>query len=230
MTPPSLDTDINLVLLSPDKKIREASDVLSRMYRLILRDCVVSWQKWSTLLTLHLDRTYKGRLVSMDKITNDRNNLRKGLGAPWMSFETFVKGIDVLNPETAELNIWLEMGDGKAIGHVCDLKTITPENSNRELAKVFHGLCEALGKDPTNLSEDIDRYVNDPKRRAVFSGRQKGNDKGNLKRELSRDSMTFEVFKKGLRILNPVVTHFEITLKWTEDRVTRHHLKINSPK
>ena len=229
MTPTSLDTDINLVLLSPDKRIREASDVLSRMYRTVLRDNVVSWQKWSTLLTLHLDRQYQGKVVSMDKITNDRNNLRKGLGSPWMSFETFIKGIDILMPEEAELEIKLDMGGGKFISVVSNIKEVTPISSSKELGRMFKSLCEQLGKRTSHLGDDIEDYITDTSLRLNTSGRQKGNDKGNLKRELSRDNMTFEVFKKGLRILKPQVTHFEVRIKWTAKRETVHQLRINSP-
>lgn len=229
MTSTSLDTDINLVLLSPDKRIREAGDVLSRMYRTILRDNVVSWQKWSTLLTLHLDRSYEGRTVSMDKITNDRNNLRKGLGSPWMSFETFLKGIDILNPEEASFEVRLDMGGGTEVAVKCDLKEVKPQDSSAELAKMFDKLCSQLDKDPNDLGDEIEAYINDPSVRVMASGRQKGNDKGNLKRELSRKTMTFEVFKKGLRVLRPQVTHFETSLKWTAKRSTVHRLRINSP-
>lgn len=223
-----IDTDISAVLMSPDKRVQEACDVLSRMYRTILRGNVPGWQKWNTLLTHHLDRVYGGVPVSIDKITNDRGNLRKALGAPTMTWPTFCKGIDILNPQRALFKVSLEMPEGLVVEEIDILKPVA-EGDVGVLAYLFRSLCEQSGRDYTNLSSEIDAYLNNPKYRVKSQGRQKGNDKGNLKRELVRDEITFDVLLKGLRALNPAVTHFEVTLHWTESRKTVHPLRINTP-
>lgn len=223
-----VDTDINAVLMSPDKRVQEASDILSRMYRTILRNNVLGWQKWNTLLTHHLDRSYGGVPVSIDKITNDRGNLRKALGALSMTWPTFCKGMDILNPQKATFKIILETHQGE-VSEEIDILKPTEEGEVGALAILFRSLCEQTGRDYTNLSTEIDAYLNNPRYRVKTHGRQRGNDKGNLKRELVRDDITFDVLKKGLRALDPVVTHFIVTMTWTPTRVTTHPLRINTP-
>lgn len=223
-----IDTDITSVLVSPDKRVREASDVLSRMYRTILANRALGWQKWNTLLTHHLERSYGGVMMSIDKITNDRGNLRKALGAPAMTWPTFVKGIDIFNPEEAHFKIVLDYDD-VSIGHEVNILEEGPEGAPGKLSQIFRSLCEQSGKDYRNLSSEIDAYLNNPRYRVKTHGRQRGNDKGNLKREVVRDDITFDVLKKGLKALNPNVTHFIVTLKWAPGRVSVHPLRINTP-
>lgn len=223
-----VDTDITAVLVSPDKRVREAGDVLSRMYRTILSNRAVGWQKWNTLLTHYLDRSYGNIPVSIDKITNDRGNLRKALGSSYMTWPTFCKGIEIFNPQKALFEVSLDMG-GVLVKHEVDILFKDEEGSPGKLTQIFRTLCAKAGKDFRNLSQEIDAYLNNPKFRVKTQGRQRGNDKGNLKREVVRDEITWDVLLKGLRSLNPAVTHFKVTLEWSPGQTTEHALRINTP-
>lgn len=225
-------TDINSMLSAPDKRIREASGLLSRLYRVALMELSITPYRWNFLLGCYLDKISKEREVTHAEITNERNNLRKGLNEPDMTFPMFVRGAEVLAPVSARFGVILEFDDGKVVKSDVPMLEELPEEFKHlgKLSYLFRNICLALGKDVNNLNPEIDAYLSNELVRQTTQGRKRGNDKGNLRRELPGDNITWEVLKKGLRILAPVKTTIHVDFVWTRRRKTTHRLEIRTPK
>jgi hypothetical protein len=222
-------SDISILLASHDKRIREASGLLSRLYRLTLLELSITPYKWNLLLTNYLDNLAHTQSLSQDKITNERNNLRKGLSEPDMTFEMLARGLKVLNPK--EIHFDVELMFPQNVTLTTTINMISPQNGEQgKLTEMYSNILAMLGKDVNNLEPEIDAYLSNPLIREDIKGRKKGNDKGNLRRELPGMAMTFDVFKKGLRILAPDEVTMTIRLRWNRSRVTKHKLIIVTPK
>lgn len=221
--------DIYAMLASPDKRINEASGLLSRLYRLTLVELGILPYKWNLLLINYLDKIAEEQNLTQDRITNERNNLRKGLNDPDMTFEMLTRGVLLFNPKEMHFTVELKFNDG--VTAWTDIDMLSSEESGLgKLTIVFRKLCEILGKDFNKLEPEIDAYLSNDLLREEVKGRKKGNDKGNLRRELPGDNMTWDVFKKGLRVLAPTLsTTIGVKLKWTRSRTTHHALTIRSP-
>ena len=221
--------DIYTMLASHDKRIREASGILSRLYRLALLELAITPYKWNLLLINYLDKLAEEQSLSQDRVTNERNNLRKGLSDPDMTFEMLTRGLTVLNPKEMHFEVTLLYADETRVFTTINMDS-PEEGGLGKLTIVYRRLCEFLGKDYNHLEPEIDAYLSNTLVREEVKGRKKGNDKGNLRRELPGDAMTWDVFKKGLRVLAPIETLVCVKLRWNRNRVTEHCLRIVTPK
>lgn len=221
--------DIYTMLASPDKRIREAHGILSRMYRLILWELGITPYKWNLLLINYLDKLTVQHSLTQDRVTNERNNLRKGLSDPDMTFEMLTRGLSVLDPREMTFKVELHYDDEVKVLSSIDMLSPNEEGLGK-LTRVYQNLCGILGKDVNHLETEIDAYLSNGLIREEVKGRKKGNDKGNLRRELPGDAMTWDVFKKGLRVLAPNTTYISVVLKWNRNKSTTHMLHIATPK
>lgn len=221
--------DINTMLASPDKRIREAHGILSRMYRLVLFELGITPYKWNLLLINYLDRLTEANNLSQDRVTNERNNLRKGLSDPDMTFEMLTRGLSVLSPIAMKFEIELLYDNEVRVFSSVDMLSEN-EGDLGKLSWLYQNLCSIMGKDVNKLEPDIDAYLSNELIRENTKGRKKGNDKGNLRRELPGKAITWDVFKKGLRVLAPSTTRISVRLKWNRNRETRHMLSISQPR
>lgn len=221
--------DIYTMLASPDKRIREAHGILSRMYRLILWELGITPYKWNLLLINYLDKLTVQHSLTQDRVTNERNNLRKGLSDPDMTFEMLTRGLSVLDPRAMTFKVELHYDDEVKVLSSIDMLSPNEEGLGK-LTRVYQNLCGILGKDVNHLETEIDAYLSNGLIREEVKGRKKGNDKGNLRRELPGDAMTWDVFKKGLRVLAPNTTYISVVLKWNRNKSTTHMLHIATPK
>lgn len=221
--------DIYTMLASPDKRIREAHGILSRMYRLILWELGITPYKWNLLLINYLDKLTVQHSLSQDRVTNERNNLRKGLSDPDMTFEMLTRGLSILDPREMTFKVELHYDDEVKVLSSIDMLSPNEEGLGK-LTRVYQNLCGILGKDVNHLETEIDAYLSNGLIREEVKGRKKGNDKGNLRRELPGDAMTWDVFKKGLRVLAPNTTYISVVLKWNRNKSTTHMLHIATPK
>lgn len=229
-------TDINTLLASHDKRYKEASGILSRLYRIILMQRQITPYKWNMLLTNYLDHLTELHNLSQDKITNERNNLRKGLNDPDMTFGMLTRGLAILNPKAMEFEVELLFADEsnpeqieRSVIECIDMLS-EDDIELGKLSSLYRKLLTALGKDVHNLDKEIDEYLSNDLLREDTRGRKRGNDKGNLRRELPGADITWEVFKKGLRVLAPTETIIRVKLGWGRAKPSVHELRIISPK
>lgn len=225
--------DIQGMLSAHDKRVREATGLLSRLYRLALMELSITPYRWNFLLDKRLERFAKENEVTHDMISNERSNLRKGLNEPDMTYPMFCRGIDFL--DAVETHFYVTLTWENAEGVLQTVHKSVPIGGGREkedqgdLTYLYREVLAELGKDVDNLNPDIDRYLSNPLMRSEIKGKKRGNDKGNLRRELKVNDITFDVFKKGLRILFPSTTEIGVKFRWNSRKFTTHKLIIQTP-
>lgn len=86
------------------------------------------------------------------------------------------------------------------------LKSGTPDNI---LASLFHRILFELGIDTERFNQLMARYIVNA--RIPVNVQEASTAKGNLRKELMGDKMTWKTFIKGLRFLN--ISKFEIVIR-----------------
>lgn len=86
-------------------------------------------------------------------------------------------------------------------------------NPGKLLASLFGNILNQNGVTYRKLEELISEHAQKVKRNNTSSVNI-GSYKGNLKKELFTNKLTFNSFVKGLKVLNPVKVTFTITIKF----------------
>lgn len=87
------------------------------------------------------------------------------------------------------------------------------------LAQLFHGLLFKTKVGPERLQGLITAYVN-KQRLSVRSSVNVGSLKGNLRKQLFADSLSWGTYIKGLKTLNPVSIEITTTLHYKNTSVS----------
>lgn len=95
------------------------------------------------------------------------------------------------------------------------------------LAKLWRLILADRKISPLTWNELMKRYLNDPRNGIPADVRERSSARGNLHKELKRPRMTWKVFLKGLRFLNPPYgMEFTVKLYWEKDVATVHTLPL----
>ena|SRR5574343_263831 len=92
------------------------------------------------------------------------------------------------------------------------MKSNQNSSPNAILSKMFQKICHTRGMTPDNFSALLERYIiraNLPR-----SLRDVSSVRGNLKKELLKETMSWKVFIKGLCFLNVSRFDFVIRIHW----------------
>ena len=68
----------------------------------------------------------------------------------------------------------------------------------------------------------VNQYLDNPENEVKRNGKDRSSARGNLQKEVFRNSMTFKVFRKALLVLNPKNITLTISLEWQNGTVTHH--------
>lgn len=108
---------VNAMLTDPQKRVGEATGILSKLFRKILIELNVTPVKWNALMNAYLNdprnrvpRDNRGR-------SSTRGNLNKELRKPAMTWANMEKAIRFLNPLKAEFTIKLTWRGGRTTVH-----------------------------------------------------------------------------------------------------------------
>lgn len=93
---------------SPDKRLSETNNALARLFRTILKDHQVGYDQFSKSITNYLNREQMSIERSKKEQSREKGNLVKELSGNSLTFKNFIKGLRVLNPISAELQITLK--------------------------------------------------------------------------------------------------------------------------
>ena len=95
------------MLASPDKKIWEATDVLSRLWRQILIDLKVSEMHWKSLMTSYLNTYLPANATSKGR-SNTEENFNKYLVKNRMTMMVFLRTLALLQIEKYQLKLTIK--------------------------------------------------------------------------------------------------------------------------
>lgn len=99
--------------------------------------------------------------------------------------------------------------------------------STNILAKLFRTVLYDLNVDYSQLNRNIIAYLDKQQLSVRKSAKEQTREKGNLVKELSSHSLTWNNFVKGLQVINPVSAEIRLTLRWRRGRETIHTVNVN---
>lgn len=100
------------------------------------------------------------------------------------------------------------------------------EECTNVLSWLFRSLLEAAQVSPIRWSTNMERYLKDPRNRISRSSKDASTARGNLMKELTRNSFTWKIFEKGIRFLGPKSVKLVLEVSWANGTETRHEIPI----
>ena len=114
------------------------------------------------------------------------------------------------------------------ITHTLNLPDKGVSEASGALSKLFRKITDDIKLNPNQWGVLMVRYLNDPRNDVKKDVKDKSSARGNLNKELMRTSMTWKVFRKGLRFLGPTWIRFEVHMGWPDRPPTVTSLDIKS--
>lgn len=237
------------LLADPLKGIRRSQGILCYLFRHVLLWRKVNQFSWNKRLNHYFQKPH-------NMANPDKGNLNKSLCADDFTWPAFLKAVDFLNPVSAVFTIELTWKSGRVSQYqiVLDpaadesdpaLNTFDYEISEvftdhkapaNTLARLFRRIVSEEGIDLTRWNALFEEYVTNPINGIPANRREQNAAISSLQRSVLEPRMTWNVFRKGVLILNPVQEDYILTLRWTndlnvhdEDAVTEHKVTIRDP-
>lgn len=115
--------EITEILTSPDKKVGDAKDALSKLFRIIMADTNLTGYRWDALMTRYLDDPYNHVPKNAKDRSVERGNLNKHLKRPTMTWKVFMKALRFLAPIKIRFEVHLTWANKRTTIHHLDIKT-----------------------------------------------------------------------------------------------------------
>lgn len=98
----------------------------------------------------------------------------------------------------------------------------------RDLLSAFYRqILKELNIKPFTWARLMERHMNNPRVLLSARGKNRASYRGNLRRALLKDTMTWKVFERGILFLGPRGARFTIVLEWPDGRETVHETRID---
>jgi hypothetical protein len=211
-----------------------ADSILSSMYRDILSDLQIKEEgRFLMLINKYVTRTIPPEDIS--EISSVRNILRKNLMKSVMTWKVFIKGLKVLNVKKFDLAFHLKSTDGSSVEVAVIRTVLLDENavkkereindSNKAISILFHDVLFEMNVNTSKFSSLIAEYIE--KANIPSNIKEISSTRGNIKKELLKNTISWKVFIKGLMFLN--VSRFDIgvSLHHTNGKITNHYRSVN---
>lgn len=96
------------------------------------------------------------------------------------------------------------------------------------LAALFRRILSQIGMNGMRWSALMNDYLRDPQNGIPDNSRDQTSSRGNLMKELAKDTMTWLVFLKALRFLQAIEVEFIVRIRWkVTKRVTEHSATLD---
>ena len=102
----------------------------------------------------------------------------------------------------------------KELNQVLSSKTKRSEEANGTLSKLFRQILSDQNFNMSTWNRNMLRYLKDPRNRIPQNSRDMSSARGNLSKELLKRSMTWGVFEKAIRFLNPARVRLTLEFEW----------------
>jgi hypothetical protein len=99
-------------------------------------------------------------------------------------------------------------------------------NARGILARLFRKILADLSVTYYHWDMLMEKYLDNPRNRVPSNTKERSSARGNLNKELRRESMTWKVFDKALRFLGPVRAEFSVKLTWQNKRTSVHSVEV----
>lgn len=115
----------------------------------------------------------------------------------------------------------------KELNQVLSSKTKRSEEANGTLSKLFRQILSDQNFNMSTWNRNMLRYLKDPRNRIPQNSRDMSSARGNLSKELLKPSMTWGVFEKAIRFLNPMRVRLTLEFEWRTGLKTEYSAIIH---
>lgn len=109
------------MLNDPNKKVGESTNILAKLFRTILYDLDVTHGQLHRNILNYLEKQQMSVQKSVKEQTREKGNLVKELASNSLTWRNFVKGLQVINPVSAEIRVTLRWKRGRETSHVVNV-------------------------------------------------------------------------------------------------------------
>lgn len=115
----------------------------------------------------------------------------------------------------------------KELNQVLNSKGKQADKATGTLSKLFRQIMDDQKFNMTVWNRNMLRYLKDPRNRIPQNSRDMSSARGNLSKELLRPSMTWGVFEKAIRFLNPYRVRLKLEFEWKSGIKTEYSAIIH---
>lgn len=142
-----------------DRAIRSTEDLLSKLWRIILRDKNIESIAWNNLMEQYLnDPRLKIPFTSLAR-SSARGNLNKELRGTPMTWKVFEKGIGFLRPVKAEFVVRLRWADRTVTEHAISM----PQRGEELLGDETKAMTEEYERLQKEFERNYEKQFGTPK-------------------------------------------------------------------
>lgn len=100
----------------------------------------------------------------------------------------------------------------------------------KTLSKMLRGFWRDIGLNHAQIALLIQHWLDDPNNQYEDDLTKVNNARGNIRKDLEKDDMTWRIFIRNLRILRPVEIRFLVRIKFRNDRTFRQVAVMRPPE
>ena len=205
--------------------------ILSGLYRAILKELGIEEARFRMFVDRYVESTSNG--CDSKELSSMKGNARNELLKSVMTWKVFLKGLSVLNITQFEIAVQLYMDDDK--DNVALVKRVTLsrnkieaekqiENSGTILSGIFKEAMFQMDIDIDKFNEYVHAFI---QRAGVPQNlKEISSARGNLKKELLKPAMTWNLFIKGMVFLKVKKFDIGISLHHFNGKITQHYRSI----
>lgn len=229
--------NIKQLLTSSDKGRGRAQGVLCYMFRNTLLWTNMSYHRWVRATNFYFEKPH-------NKKNPDRGNLNKALIQDDLSWASFKKGLDLLDPVKATMTIILTWKSGKTSTYAVEIDLVEDEDDvilvslpddggetnlsssiaerqkdkpKNTLARLYGQILKSEGIDLTRWQALLNEYAENPLNGFTGTKKETATTISSIQRQLFEPRLSWNNFRKGLAILGPVQEDYILDLQWVPE-------------
>lgn len=156
-------------------------------------------------LSRYIRRTFS--LSNIKEVSSLKTKIKNDITSTTISWKSFITALEILSITQMAIRITILDIDGLETHHdyLADLS-----KSEMVLAGLFKQICTDRKIGATRLDQLLDRYVK--VQRQNVSAKEIASVRGNLKKEISKDNITWKIFIKCLVLLGAIRFKFSVAI------------------
>lgn len=100
----------------------------------------------------------------------------------------------------------------------------------KTLSKIMRGIWRDIGLNHAQIALLIQHWLDDPNNQYENDLKSMNNARGNIRKDLEKDDMTWRIFIRNLRILRPIEIRFLVRIKFRNNRTFRQVAVMRPPE
>lgn len=219
-------------LARADKGINSAKGFLAKIFRQMLLDYNVSPREFNMRLNRYIKNPANNIPDTPRLRSSVRGNLSKELRKNKMTWSNFIKALNFLAPVKATVIMQFKLPNGElSVSEVVVIdKGLGIKNGSgwkTTLKDISKTILKDAGIEDVSNSEFnllLNKYLDSPSNRVNKDSKIRSHTRSNMKKEFSKDTMTWNNLEKLIRVINPTEICFIVNMQHHANRKSSHRV------